>query len=154
MNEATVRVLFSSKTVEWSTPEGFYEELDKEYGFTLDPCADSENAKCARYYTKEDDGLSKSWGGERVFCNPPYGRDIKHWVKKAYEESLKPDTLVVMLIPSRTDTVYWHDYVMRAREVAFVRGRLKFGGSPNPAPFPSAVVVFDGSMLPPTMTAL
>ena len=148
MDKMTQEVMFSSKTVEWSTPEAFYEELNNRYGFTLDPCANAENSKCARYFSKADDGLSKSWGGETVFCNPPYGRQIKWWIKKAYEESLKPDTTVVMLIPSRTDTAYWHDYVMRAQEIAFVRGRLKFGGSTNPAPFPSAVVVFSSLHIP------
>ena len=153
MDKATLRVMFSSESVEWTTPVGFYEVLDERFGFTLDPCADAESAKCARYFTEADDGLSKSWGGEVVFCNPPYGRGIKWWIKKAYEESLKPDTTVVMLIPSRTDTVYWHDYVMRAQEIVFVRGRLRFGGSPNPAPFPSAVVVFS-SLHTPKLTSV
>ena len=136
---------FSSKAQTWSTPQDFFDRLDAEFGFTLDPCASPEDAKCDLYYTIEDDGLAQDWGGEVVFMNPPYGRDIKTWIKKAYDESRKKDTSVVMLIPARTDTKYWHDYVMKADEVYFVKGRLKFGDSENSAPFPSAVIVFDGS---------
>ncbi len=134
-------VHYSSATEEWSTPQEFYDQLDGEFHFTLDPCATVENAKCANFYTKEDDGLSKDWHGV-VFMNPPYGRAIKHWIKKAYEESLKGAT-VVCLIPARTDTSYWHEYVIGGgAEVRFIKGRLKFGGHTNSAPFPSAVVVF------------
>ena len=136
---------FSSKAQTWSTPQDFFDRLDAEFGFTLDPCASPEDAKCDLYYTIEDDGLAQDWGGEVVFMNPPYGRDIKTWIKKAYDESRKKDTSVVMLIPARTDTKYWHEYVMKADEVYFVKGRLKFGDSENSAPFPSAVIVFDGS---------
>ena len=136
-------VHFSSKTNEWYTPHDFYSELNKEFNFNLDPCATHENKKCETYYTKEENGLNKSWGGYNVFMNPPYGREIKHWVKKAYEESLKDNTIVVCLIPSRTDTSYWHDFIFgKATDIRFLRGRLKFGGSKNPAPFPSAVIVF------------
>ena len=142
MNVAAQRTMFSSATTEWSTPQKFYDKLDVQFKFTLDPCADADNHKCGKFYTEADDGLSKNWQGERVFCNPPYGREIKKWVKKCYEESQKPNTVVVMLIPSRTDTSWWHDYVMRAAEIIFVRGRLKFGDAKNAAPFPSAVVVF------------
>ena len=133
---------FSSKKSTWATPPEFFKQLDEEFNFTLDPCASDEDAKCQKYYTKEDDGLSKDWTGETVFMNPPYGRDIKAWIKKAYDESRKPNTTVVCLIPSRTDTKYWHEYVMKAGQIRLVKGRLKFGGSPNAAPFPSAVVVF------------
>ena len=148
MNSAVQQVMFSSATDEWSTPPAFFRKLDMRFNFTLDPCADEQNHKCNKYFTESDDGLSKSWGGETVFCNPPYGREIKKWIKKAYEESQKPGTTVVMLIPSRTDTSYWHDYVMRASEIVFVRGRLKFGDSKNSAPFPSAVIVFKSDKLP------
>ena len=144
MNEKTMKTMFSSKTEEWETPQDLFDYLDFQYSFTLDPCATSKSAKCEKYYTREDDGLSKSWEGESVFMNPPYGRDIKRWIKKAYEEGQKPNTMVVCLIPSRTDTKYWHKYCMRAKTIMFVKGRLKFGGSQNSAPFPSAVVVFDG----------
>ena len=134
---------FSSKVQTWSTPQDFYDRLDKEFNFTLDPCASDEDAKCAKYYTVEDDGLKQDWGGETVFMNPPYGRDIKTWIKKAFTEAKKPNTTVVCLVPSRTDTRYWHEYVMKATEVRLIKGRLKFGDSKHAAPFPSAVVVFD-----------
>lgn len=130
---------FSSKTDDWATPQDFFDNLNKTFNFTLDPCASHENHKCAKYYTKGDDGLSKSWEGETVFMNPPYGRDVKKWMKKAYEES--KHATVVCLIPARTDTAYWHDYCMKG-EITFIRGRLKFGNSKQSAPFPSAVVVF------------
>lgn len=135
--------LFSSNTNEWATPDDFFKELDAEFHFDLDPCCTHENAKCERHYTIEDDGLTKNWGGHRVFCNPPYGRQIKDWVKKCYMESRTADTLVVMLIPARTDTSYFHEYIYhKAREIRFIRGRLHFNDSPAGAPFPSMVVVF------------
>jgi site-specific DNA-methyltransferase (adenine-specific) len=133
---------FSSSSNDWETPQAFFEGLNEKFSFTLDPCATKESAKCAKFFTKEDDGLSKSWEGHTVFMNPPYGRDIKKWIRKAYLESLNPGTTVVCLVPSRTDTKYWHEYCMKAREIYFVKGRLKFGNSKNAAPFPSAVVVF------------
>lgn len=136
-------VMFSSKTDLWETPQSFYDELNKEFQFTLDPCATPENAKCEMFFTKEMDGLTMNWEGNRVFCNPPYGKEIGKWVKKAYEESKKSNTTVVMLIPARTDTAYFHDYIYhKAKEIRFVKGRLKFGQSKNAAPFPSMVVVF------------
>ena len=134
---------FSSAVQTWSTPQDFYDRLNKEFNFTLDPCASDQDAKCAKYYTVEDDGLKQNWQGETVFMNPPYGRDIKTWIKKAFTEAKKPNTVVVCLVPSRTDTRYWHDYCMRATEVRLIKGRLKFGDSKNAAPFPSAVVIFD-----------
>jgi phage N-6-adenine-methyltransferase len=147
MREA-LKTLFSSNDMTWETPQHFFSKLDAEFGFNLDPCASPSTAKCNKYYTEEDDGLAQDWGGHTVFCNPPYGRSIKKWIQKAYYESLKPNTKVVLLIPSRTDTIYWHDYVMRAKEIRFVRGRLKFGTSKNSAPFPSAVVIFDYDGVP------
>ena len=136
-------IMFSSETDLWSTPQDFFDELNAEFNFTLDPCATRENAKCAKYFTVEDDGLKQDWQGETVFCNPPYGREIGKWVKKCYEESKKPGTTVVMLIPARTDTSYFHDFIYgKAREIRFIRGRLKFGDAKNSAPFPSMVVVF------------
>ena len=140
INEA----MFTSKTNEWATPQAFFDELDKEFNFTLDPCATPQNAKCARYFTKEIDGLSQSWRGEIVFCNPPYGRDLSKWVAKAYTETLSGATLVVMLIPARTDTSYFHDYIYKKHEVRFIRGRLHFNESKGAAPFPSMVVVMRG----------
>lgn len=137
--------MFSSKTNDWSTPQDFYDELNNEFGFTLDPCADEYNHKCNKYFTEGDDGLLQDWGGEIVFCNPPYGKAIKDWVRKAYIEGCKPNTTVVMLIPARTDTQYFHDYIYHeAKEIRFIKGRLKFGDSKNAAPFPSMVVVYRG----------
>lgn len=134
--------LFSSRTDEWATPAGTFSELDAEFHFNLDPCATAENHKCPRYFTKEDNGLAQNWGGYNVFCNPPYGRAIKEWVRKCSEEAKKPGTLVVLLIPARTDTAYFHDYIYhKAREVRFIRSRLHFNEA-GPAPFPSMVVVF------------
>ena len=134
--------LFTSNTDLWSTPISFYNELNKQFKFTLDPCCTEDNRKCDKYFTKEDDGLSQSWQGETVFMNPPYGREIVKWVKKAYEESLKPDTKIVMLLPARTDTRWFHDYIYHKSKITFVKGRLKFGDGKNPAPFPSMVVEY------------
>ena len=146
MNKKVQKVLFSSETGEWSTPQDFFDKLNWRFGpFTLDPCATIYNTKCANFFTVHDNGLEKDWEGFTVFVNPPYGRSIGDWIKKGYEESQKPNTRVVMLIPARPDTKYWHDYIMKASEVYFVRGRLKFGDSQNSAPFPSAVVVFGGN---------
>ena len=135
--------MFSSTTDLWATPQAFFDELNAEFHFDLDPCATHENAKCPIYFTEEEDGLSKDWQGYRVFCNPPYGRAIGAWVKKCYEESLKPNTLVVMLIPARTDTSYFHDYIYHKAELRFIRGRLRFNEASQGAPFPSMVVVFN-----------
>ena len=133
-------VHFSSKTDEHPTPIEVYDGLDREFHFTLDPCATPQNAKCPLFFTEADDGLSQDWGKHKVFMNPPYGRSIIKWMKKAYESSEK-GALVVCLIPSRTDTKWWHDYAMKG-EIRFIRGRIKFEGSVNNAPFPSAIVVF------------
>jgi phage N-6-adenine-methyltransferase len=146
MNKAAQLTMFSSKTGEWSTPQDFFDKLNWRFGpFDLDPCADPSNTKCQNFFTEVEDGLSKDWEGFTSFINPPYGRGIESWIKKGYEESRKEETKVVMLIPARTDTKYWHQYIMKADEVYFVKGRLKFGDSTNSAPFPSAVVVFDGT---------
>lgn len=135
--------LFSSSTDEWATPQDFFDEIDEEFHFTLDPCAQPHTAKCSKYYTREDDGLAQDWGGETVFCNPPYGKAIADWIRKCSEESKKPNTIIVALIPARTDTRYFHDYIYRkAKEIRFVKGRLKFGGAKTGAPFPSMIVIF------------
>lgn len=152
-NKNKMKVHYSSKSNEWDTPQDFYETLNSHYSFTLDPCATDQSAKCSKYYTENDDGLSKSWAGETVFMNPPYGRQIGKWIKKAYDEAnTNNGTTVVCLIPSRTDTKYWHDYCMKAHELYFVKGRLKFGNESesagSPAPFPSAVVVFKSGFTP------
>lgn len=133
-------LMFSSKTDIWSTPQSFFDKLDAEFHFTLDVCASMENAKCDRYFTETDDGLHKEWRGV-CWMNPPYGREMPKWIRKAHEAALN-GAIVVCLLPSRTDTKAWHEYVMAAHEVRFVRGRLKFGGCSSSAPFPSAVVVF------------
>ena len=131
--------LFTSLTGEWETPQYLFDSLNEEFKFTLDVCATKDNAKCSKYYDIETNGLDQKWEGS-CFMNPPYGRDIDLWLRKAYESSLE-GALVVCLIPSRTDTRWWHEYVMRG-EIRFLRGRLKFGKALNSAPFPSAVVVF------------
>ena len=116
--------------LDWKTPKAFYDKLNTEFNFTFDPCPPNPTF----------DGLKIEWGGAN-FCNPPYGREILNWIKKGYEEHLK-GKVVVFLIPSRTDTKWWHDYIMKANEIRFIRGRLKFDDQPNPAPFPSAVAIF------------
>lgn len=135
-------LMFSSKSDLWSTPQEFFEQLNSEFNFNLDPCSTHENAKCEKHFTINEDGLMQDWGGYRVFCNPPYGKELKKWVKKCYEESKKENTIVVMLIPARTDTSYFHDYIYNKAEIRFIRGRLKFGNCKNCAPFPSMIVVF------------
>lgn len=140
---ANLDVMYSSKTDQWATPLDFFQELNTEFKFDLDPCADEENHKCERFFTKEQNGLLQDWGC-RVFCNPPYGKEIGAWVEKAYHEGHKEGTLVVMLIPARTDTKYFHDFILNRAEVRFVRGRLKFGGAAAGAPFPSMLVIFRG----------
>jgi site-specific DNA-methyltransferase (adenine-specific) len=138
--------MFSSKTGEWSTPQDFFEKLSWRFGpFDLDPAATVANTKCTNFFTPAEDGLAQDWQGFTAFVNPPYGRGIERWIKKGFDEARKDNTKVVMLIPARTDTKYWHQYVMKADEVYFIKGRLKFGESENSAPFPSAVIVFDGS---------
>ena len=134
--------MYSSSSGEYETPQLLFDVLDNKYHFTLDPCATPENAKCKKFYTKEDDGLTKPWEGEVVFMNPPYGREIWKWVKKAAMEGRKPNTVVVALLPARTDTRWFHDYVLEYGIIYFLRGRLKFGGTKNSAPFPSMVVEF------------
>ena len=137
-----IELMFSSKTDQWSTPQLFFDTLNQEFNFTLDPCCDEFNKKCNKFYTKKDDGLLQNWGGETVFCNPPYGRILKDWVKKCSDESKKRNTTIVMLIPARTDTKYFHDYIYGKSEIRFIKGRLKFGDCKNAAPFPSMIVIF------------
>ena len=136
----TDNIHFSSETDLWATPQAFFDELNMEFKFDLDPCAIPENAKCKVFYSADQDGLKQDWEQSTVFMNPPYGRVIKDWMKKAYESSLHGAT-VVCLVPARTDTHWWHNYAMKG-EIRLLRGRLKFGNAKNSAPFPSAVVVF------------
>tara|TARA_Y100000310_G_scaffold77027_1_gene73523 strand:- start:27389 stop:27850 length:462 start_codon:yes stop_codon:yes gene_type:complete len=148
MNEKIRKVLHSSKSDEWSTPLEFYEKLNSEFSFTLDPCATDENHKCSKYFTIEDNGLKQSWAKEVVFMNPPYS-NVKEWMEKACEE--RKGAVIVALLPSRTDTKWFHNYCIHAKEIRFVKGRLKFGDSKNSAPFPSMIVVFDGVGQSPTV---
>lgn len=131
-------LMFSSKTDLWATPQYLFDELNEEFNFTLDPCATADNAKCKKYYTIEDDGLSKDWSNDIVFMNPPYGREIKKWMKKAYESN----TTVVCLVFARTDTKWFHDYVYGKAEIRFIKGRVKFGDGKNSAPFPSMIAIY------------
>ncbi len=132
-------VHFSSASDLWETPQNLFDALDDKWKFQLDVCATPDNAKCAKFFTKEVDGLSQKWDGV-CWMNPPYGREIIKWMAKAYESS-KAGATVICLVPSRTDTAWWHTYAMLG-DIAFLRGRLKFGGHKNSAPFPSAIVVF------------
>lgn len=134
------RVMFSSATDMWGTPEDFFSRLNDEFGFTVDVCAVPENAKCERYFTPEIDGLKQRWTGV-CWCNPPYGRGIGDWVQKGYQSALSGAT-VVMLLPARTDTKWFHDWCLGKAELRFIKGRLKFGGCKNSAPFPSMVAVY------------
>ena len=140
-------VMFSRKSNEWTTPQEFFDKLNKKFNFNLDPCSTNENHKCDRYFTKKQDGLKQDWGGQRVFVNPPYGTEISKWVEKSYREGIKDNTLVVMLIPARTDTKYFHDFILHRSEIRFIKGRLKFGEGKNSAPFPSMLVIFRGAKL-------
>ena len=146
-------VMFSSKSAEHATPQDLYDALNTEFGFTLDPCATHENAKCDVYFTEAEDGLKQDWvraaNGGAVWMNPPYGRGIVNWIVKAVQTSCA-GTRVVCLLPARTDTKWWHEFIWdtkancpyRGVQVRFLRGRLKFGNATNSAPFPSVVVIF------------
>jgi len=132
MKQHKFKGLFSSRRLDWETPKRAYQELDEEFNFTFDPCPTNPKFN----------GLERDWG-KRNFVNPPYGREIGKWCKKAVEEWRKGKT-VVMLIPSRTDTAWWHQYIMQATEIRFIVGRLKFDNFKTSAPFPSAIIVFKG----------
>lgn len=145
------KTLFSSASDEWSTPQDLFDELNDEFKFTLDPCATEENAKCKKFYNIMNNGLSYSWQGERVFCNPPYSKNqIKDWLNKGAKSCFYENALSVFLIPARTDTVWFHEHIWDRHshrpwinvEIRFLKGRLKFGDSKNSAPFPSMIVVF------------
>lgn len=136
------KLMFSSKSDLWETPQELFDRLDNEFHFTLDVCALPENAKCQQFYTPEQDGLSQPWAGV-CWCNPPYGRNVGQWVRRAWLASAAGN-VVVMLLPARTDTRWFHEYIYsRERvEIRFLRGRLKFGESKNAAPFPSMIAIF------------
>jgi phage N-6-adenine-methyltransferase len=133
-------VHFLSQTDEWPTPQWLFNSLNAEFGFTLDPCATPANAKGRKFFAKAEDGLSRDWSHDVVFMNPPYGRVIGRWMRKAYESS-RTGATVVCLLPARTDTDWWHRYVMKG-EIRLLKGRIKFEGAQHAAPFPSAIVVF------------
>lgn len=137
-------IMFSSKSDLWETPQELFDKLDQEFGFTLDVCAIPENAKCQKFYTPEQDGLKMPWKGI-VWCNPPYGRQVGQWVRQAALAAAAGNT-VVMLLPARTDTKWFHEYIYQRTnaEIRFLQGRLHFGGAKNAAPFPSMIVVFRG----------
>ena len=136
--------MMSSNTDMWATPQATFDALNKEFNFVIDVCATPENAKCAIYFTKEQDGLKQEWVGV-CWMNPPYGREIGKWVKKAAESN----ALIVGLLPARTDTKWFHDYIYGKAEIRFVKGRLKFGYAKNSAPFPSMVVIWRPSIAQP-----
>ena len=139
MTKSALKVHFASSNNNWATPQRFFDKLNEEFHFELDACATSENAKCKKYYSPEADGLKQEWKGI-CWMNPPYGRGISRWIRKAYE-SARAGATVVCLVPARTDTCWWFEYCTKG-EIRFIKGRLKFGESGNSAPFPSAVVVF------------
>lgn len=136
-------VLYSSKTDDWYTPQYLFDALNNEFHFDLDPCADETNHKYDLYYTREQDGLKQDWSGKRAFINPPYGKETDLWVKKAHDEVLYGDCeIAVMMLAARTDTKYFHEYIYHKAEIRFLKGRIKFGGSKNAAPFPSMIVIY------------
>lgn len=128
---------FSSKSNEWETPQELFNSLDNHYHFTLDVCATPENAKCKKFFTQADNGLIQDWSNDICFMNPPYGKEIGKWMEKAYSSN----ATVICLVPARTDTRWWHDFAMNGT-IRFLKGRLKFNGHKNSAPFPSAIVIF------------
>ena len=134
-----MNIHFSSKTSDWETPQNLFDELNREFYLTLDVCATDKNNKCQKYFDIKKDGLKQSWKGKRVWMNPPYGREIGKWIKKASEGGAN---IVVCLLPARTDTRWFHDYILGKATIRFLKGRLKFGGSKNSAPFPSMIVIF------------
>ncbi len=141
--------LYSSDSAEWRTPPDLFARLDEVWHFNLDPASTPENALCARYFTAEENGLTRSWAGYRVWLNPPYGREIGKWVEKARQEGLRGGTVVVCLLPARTDAAWWQRSVLGmwptdqgAALIRYLPGRLKFSGSKNAAPFPSAIAIF------------
>ena len=132
--------MISSKTDEWATPDSIFNSLNKEFHFTLDVCATESNKKCDLYYDKEKNGLNQIWSGT-IWMNPPYGRTIGSWLKKAMDYG-NEGGIAVCLIPARTDTKWWRDYCMNSSEIRLIAGRLKFGNCKNSAPFPSAIIIF------------
>lgn len=135
------KVVHSSIKHDWATPRSFFAEVSKEFRFHVDVCADVDNSCCDSFWDVELDGLSQNWGAMTCWMNPPFGPGIGKWVKKAYESSQAGAT-VVALLPARTDTRWWHAYVMQSTEVRFIKGRMRFSGAKINAPFPCCLVVF------------
>lgn len=140
------KALCMSNSDEWATPQDLFDRLNDEFHFTVDVCATSENAKVSRFFTKDQDGLKQDWTGETVWCNPPYGRTVKAWIHKCFQHSVGGGT-AVLLIPARTDTKWFHDYVYGKAEIRFIKGRLHFNGSKWNAPFPSMIVIYRGDQI-------
>lgn len=144
------KLMFSSENFEWETPSSIYDSINEEYNFTLDVCATHDNAKVkSNYFTMQDDGLSKDWRNEICWMNPPYGKQIGKWIEKAFlsvTDPLSIKTKVVCLLPARTDTRWFHDYCIKG-DIKFIKGRIKFNGHKNSAPFPSMIVVFDSNKI-------
>lgn len=136
--------MFSSETCEWETPQSLFDQINSEFHFTLDVCATPKNAKCDRFFTRAEDGLKQFWGHDTVWCNPPYGREVGKWVQQAFDTHWVNSNTIVMLLPARTDTKWFHRYIYGKAEIRFLRGRIKFSGSKNSAPFPSMIVIFRG----------
>ena len=135
---------YMSNRMDWETPTDLFSKLDDEFHFTLDAASSATNHKCQKYYTAEDSAFDHEWGGETVFCNPPYGRSVAEWVRKCSMEASRKDTTVVMLLPARTDTRWFQQFILNRAEVRFLKGRLRFetNGVPgDSAPFPSMIVV-------------
>ncbi|MGR8809995.1 DNA N-6-adenine-methyltransferase [Leuconostoc citreum] len=139
------KTLFSSKKMDWETPQLFFEKLNKKYKFDLDACASEDNHKVDNYFTEEDNALTKLWNGN-VFVNPPYGRELYSFVEKSYSEHIRDNNrFIVLLIPARTDTKYWHEFIQGKATIKFLKGRLKFeisGIASDAAPFPSALIIY------------
>ena len=134
------RVLYQSNKDDWETPQELFNKMNKEFNFTIDVASSDANCKCKKHYTKQNDGLQQDWNNEVVWCNPLYGRNIGEWVKKAFFSN----AITVMLLPARTDTRWFHEYIYNkdSVKIKFIKGRLKFGNAKNSAPFPSMIVIF------------
>jgi site-specific DNA-methyltransferase (adenine-specific) len=145
--------MFTSRTEEWETPQYVFDVLNKEFDFQVDVCATFENSKCRLLFDKSVNGLKQKWSPLRCWMNPPYGKEIYKWMKKAYEEA-QSGAVVVSLVPARTDTGWWHDWVMKSAYVRFIRGRLQFGDSKQSAPFPSCIVIFKRTLRKPRFSTI
>lgn len=135
------KILFSSQKEDWETPQDLFDELNREFHFTVDVASNDNNYKIKKHYTEKENGLLQNWDNEVVWCNPPYGKEISKWVEKAYLSK----GITVMLLPARTDTKWFHKYIYKegSVQIRFIKGRLKFGNSKNSAPFPSMIVIFE-----------